>query len=326
MSTPDTGRESVFIERMFSDLLEYIESRRKIIEERISEEIRGYEEEIAEITHYIVHGGKRLRGVLTILVTEALGGSIDKAIDASIAIELVHSASLALDDIIDGDLFRRGRPSSWIKFGISQTVLVSNFLIPKAQLMIRRYGFEALVNVIQAWLHATLGEILDSFGRVESPLGYEKIVDLKTASVFKMAAYLGAKAAGVDDRLVEIVSEYGEYLGRLYQVADDLVDLITRDPRKMESNSMRLFIKWLGGDRLESVSDRAVSTLLTYLSKCIEKTSYLPRNRYTELLKIFPVASLYMILREAGEEGVRFFYEKIYPSVKDLVSLGETQT
>ncbi len=311
------SRDIISQSTIFGEIYEYIESRRSIIDKKILDEIKDYETEIKEIARYITDGGKRLRGVLTILVSEALGGSIDDALDAAVAIEMVHSASLALDDIIDKDLFRRGRPSTWIKFGISQTVLVSNFLIPKAQLMIKKYGFEALLNVIQSWLHATLGEILDAFGSLERllPHDYERIIDLKTGSVFKMAAYLGAKASKASEEVAGKISEYGEYLGRSYQVADDLTDVLSEDPDKKKSNSVRLFIRWIGYEDRELLVNEASKRIIYYLERCLEKVKDVSRNRYSEYLIVFPVFAVYSILREAGEVGLKIFYEKIYPNI-----------
>ncbi|MEZ0290668.1 MAG: polyprenyl synthetase family protein [Sulfolobales archaeon] len=312
-------RDLILESRAFEELLSYIESRREIIEKKIQEEIQGYEEEIAEIARYIVYGGKRLRGVLTLLISEALGGSVERALDASIAIEMVHSASLALDDIIDRDLFRRGRPASWIRFGLASTVLVSNFLIPKAQLMIRVYGFDALVNVIQAWFQATLGEILDVFGRLDVPASeYERIIDLKTGSVFKMAAYLGAKAASQSESIVKIAVEYGELLGRLYQIADDTTDLLSRDSSKIESKSIKLFLKWLecSEREIDLALERASEKIIHYINRASRKAVEFPENPHKKKLVIFPMVMIYALFRELGDAGVEFYYQKIFPRIE----------
>ncbi|MEM1633423.1 MAG: polyprenyl synthetase family protein [Sulfolobales archaeon] len=320
------GAEDLILgSKVFRELMEYMESRREIIEEKIREEIKNYEEEIAEIARYIVYGGKRLRGVLTLLISEALGGSIDRALDASIAIEMVHSASLALDDIVDGDLFRRGRPASWVRFGLANTVLVSNFLIPKAQLMIRIYGFDALINVIQSWFQATLGEILDVFGRIDVPASeYERIVDLKTGSVFRMAAYLGAKATQCSDSVIRVVSEYGSILGVLYQIADDTTDLLSRDPSINKRKNIRLFLKWLGCSdcEIDSALERASDRISIYMNKAMRKALEIPAKMHLDKIIAFPAVMVYALFRESGDEGVKFYYDKIFPRVdKDLRDL-----
>jgi len=310
---------------LFRELLEYIDSRREIIEQRIREELSEYEEEIKEVAKYIVHGGKRLRGVLALLMAEALGGSVEKSLNAAIAIEMVHSASLALDDIIDGDLFRRGKPSSWVKYGISHTVLVSNFLIPKAQLLIKIYGFEALINVISAWLQTTIGEILDAFGET-MPLSsqYEKIIDLKTGSVFKMATYLGSKSANADEEAIKVASEYGRYLGLLYQIVDDLTDVLSGDPKKLESKSIKLYLEWLGArdmKNIEEVSEKSSEKIIEYINLTISKASLLPESRYKKLLILFPIFVTYALLKEIGSLGLNYFYNRLYPKILPIIQI-----
>jgi len=308
---------------LFKELIEYIDSRKEIIEQKIREELSEYEEEVKEVARYIIHGGKRLRGVLTLLVAETLGGSVEKSLNAAIAIEMVHSASLALDDIIDGDLFRRGKPSSWVKYGISHTVLVSNFLIPKAQLLIKIYGFEALVNVISAWLQTTVGEILDAFGD-SIPLSsqYEKIIDLKTGSVFKMATYLGSKSANADEEITKIASEYGRYLGVLYQIVDDLTDILSGDPKKLESKSIKLYLEWLGArdvKNLDEILEKSSKKIIEYVDLIINKASLFPESRYKKLLILFPIFLTYALLKESGSLGLDYFYSRIYPKISFII-------
>ncbi|HWQ16739.1 MAG TPA: polyprenyl synthetase family protein [Sulfolobales archaeon] len=284
----------------------YVESRKSMIESALESVIKNYEGEVLEIVNYMSRGGKRFRGVLTILVCESLGGRVEDAIDAAVAVELVHAASLALDDIIDLDYIRRGSLSSWIKYGVSKTILIANMLIPKAQLMIERYGFEALVKVIEAWLHATSGEVIDVFGPGPGIASYETLARLKTGAVFRAATFLGAKAAKAGKSYEDLAAAFGENLGVLYQVADDLVDVITN---KIEGGSrgLEMFIEWAGGGSVEEIISRVSPKIASMLEKLGTIVARFPNNQYRDYLATVPGYMLYGMLREAGDMGEEVF-------------------
>lgn len=281
----------------FGGLEEYFRDRKSLVEAELEKAVRGYEGEVLEVVNYISRGGKRLRGVLALLVCESLGGRIPDALDAAVAVELVHAASLALDDIVDLDAVRRGSLASWIRHGISKTVLISNMLIPKAQLMIERYGFDALLRVIEAWLQATSGEVMDVFGPPPS-IDYEALARMKTGSIFRAAAFLGARAARAGKAYEDLASRFGEDLGLLYQAADDLVDLITG--KGLEAHSMRLFARWLGGGNLEEALSSASSRMLSIMSRIDLTVARFPEGSHRELLRAAPRYTVARMLEEAG--------------------------
>ena len=201
---------------------------------------------LPEVARYLAAGGKRFRGYLTLLAAEALGARPEDALDAAVAIELVQASSLAIDDIIDQDRKRRGRAAAWIVHGLAKTVLASLLLIPVSQRMVEKLGFKALYHVIRAWEGTVRGEILDSI--ITDLLPPEKYLDvarLKTGSLFRLSLILGALAADAPQKTVESLGEYGETLGIIYQLADDIVDynLYLRGEKPLEPG-LRLFIKW----------------------------------------------------------------------------------
>ena len=200
-----------------------------------------------EILAYIAEGGKRFRGFLTLTMAQALGGTIEEAIDAAISIELVHSASLALDDMADMDTIRRGKPSAWIAYSTSKTALASLLLIAVAQRRVERYGFEAIKRVIRAWEDTVKGEILDAFKyNTLDKTSYIKIIELKTASLFRLASELGALASPSKTQYLENASRYGTLLGIIYQITDDMVDYIqhTKTGRQLDPTE-QLYYQWI---------------------------------------------------------------------------------
>ncbi len=296
-------------ETSVEEIKEYWGSRREVLERRLREVLEGIEEAGAiEVARYIAEGGKRFRGMLTMLTCEALGGSPDDAVDAAVAIELVHASSLALDDIIDGDTTRRGRPASWVVYGIPRTVLVSNLLVPLAQLLVERYGLDTVARTARAWLEVTRGEILDVFlPGVDGSDLYRRIIDYKTASLFELAIYLGLKAAGREAAEHMGFSAYGRVLGEAYQVADDIVDLEEIARRGGEApRILRLAASWMLGRPASLPRDaaEAVGAGLSKLRLLVEEAAglaeKLPSTRFRGMLAGIPRFMAERMLGEAG--------------------------
>jgi geranylgeranyl pyrophosphate synthase len=242
------------------DLIDYA------IETRISE---LPETKVVDAAKYIAMGGKRLRGFLLVTIATHLGAHTRDALDAAVAVELVHAASLALDDIIDEDFMRRGVEAAWVKLGVKKAVMVSNLLIPFAQQIVyENYGIDALNRTVAAWLDISKGEVIDAFLPVDD-LGeeiYLELIRLKTGALFRLAAELGVIVANRQD-LIETASAFGEKLGMIYQIADDIRD--SRNPEKIEKEpSLRLFLKWA------TPMDKAYEMI----NKMLDQTTYLLRE------------------------------------------------
>ena len=233
----------------YAELLERWRQLKTRIDAAIENRLKELPEaEAISVAKYIALGGKRLRGFLVIEFASSLGADEDEALDAAVAVELVHAASLALDDIIDEDTVRRGKKAAWVSFGIKKAVMVSNILIPFAQnIVYQRYGSLALLRTVAAWLDISRGEVIDAFydaDRIDPSL-YIEMVRLKTGALFRLSAELGAIAAKAYD-IIDSVSEIGENIGIMYQVADDIKD--SNDPMKRNEPGLRLFRRWLNGE------------------------------------------------------------------------------
>ncbi len=232
----------------YAELLERWRQLKTRIDAAIEDRLKELPEaEAISVAKYIALGGKRLRGFLVVEFASSLGADEDDALDAAVAVELVHAASLALDDIIDEDIVRRGKKAAWVSFGIKKAVMVSNILIPFAQnIVYQRYGSLALLRTVAAWLDISRGEVIDAFYDADhiDPLLYIEMVRLKTGALFRLSAELGAIVAKAYD-IIDSVSEIGENIGIMYQVADDIKD--SNDPMKRNEPGLRLFRRWLNG-------------------------------------------------------------------------------
>jgi geranylgeranyl pyrophosphate synthase len=256
---------------------------KRLIDERITQVLATIPEaDAVSVAEYISLGGKRLRGLITLETAKILGGSWEDALDAAAAVELVHSASLALDDIIDGDVHRRGKLAAWVAYGVRKTVMVSNLLIPLAQqLVYERYGEKALEKTVRAWLDISRGEVLDAFmdpQRVE-PDVYLEIAKLKTGTLFRLAMELGAIAAG-KDHLIATLSQYGEILGILYQIIDDMNDLKV----KPNEPGIILFRHWIGDENGMEKAYAYIRRILTKIRSLETKVEEETEGKYRESL------------------------------------------
>ncbi|ADI73160.1 Polyprenyl synthetase [Methanohalobium evestigatum Z-7303] len=180
------------------------------------------------VSHVCNYGGKRIRPIILMLSTDICGGDSKTSINAALAVELMHSASLIHDDLIDDGIIRRGVPSAHKKFGHSAAMLCGDFLISKSIELMSSYGHNAITEFGQAGMSMAHGETIDlggdDAGFVE--VNYFDCIYKKTASLFAACASIGAYISGADDEMVHRCRLYGEYMGTAYQIVDDLLEYL----------------------------------------------------------------------------------------------------
>ncbi len=291
--------------RLEALLVEEWRSKKALIEDAIRRVLSELGDSgLPDVARYLAAGGKRFRGFLVLLTAEALGGRVEAAVDAAVAVELVQAASLAIDDIVDGDEYRRGRKAAWLVHGVAKTVLASLILVPVSQRLVERLGFKALYYVIRAWENTVRGEILDAFlADLVSPERYLEVCRLKTGSLFKLSMVLGALSAGASNRDLELLEEYGDLLGIVYQLSDDIVDYVryTRGEAPMEPG-LALFERWArtrGDDPVEA----AIRELSLHIERSAEIASRISfRGEKGALFRVIPIFMARRMLAEAGLE------------------------
>jgi geranylgeranyl pyrophosphate synthase len=181
--------------------------------------------------------GKRIRPVLCLLTCEALGGDTTKAMPFAVASELLHNFLLVHDDIQDGDRVRRGRPSTWAKYGMEHGINVGDYLYARSLesgLRSRDVGLSEtqvlrLVNLLVDTIrHTGEGQAMDLNARTRRDLGeedYLRIVTEKTGHYLAAPAVGGAIVAGAGEDVLDAIREFGRFLGPVFQIADDVLDL-----------------------------------------------------------------------------------------------------
>ncbi len=188
---------------------------------------------ITEITGYLREsGGKRLRPSLLLLACRSLGYSGSAMHRLGAVVEMVHTATLVHDDIIDGAELRRGRPSPNTTWGNSRCVLAGDWLYMQAfRVALNERNFRVLELLIGLTQVMVEGELLqaEKLGRPVSESEYNELIYRKTACLFEVSMRLGAVLAGADRLTEECLAEYGHALGLAFQVVDDVLDLTSEE-------------------------------------------------------------------------------------------------
>ncbi len=179
--------------------------------------------------HLLGSGGKAIRPVLTLLSASAAGGDAGQAIPHAAAAELVHDATLLHDDVIDDGVQRRGQPAARVLWCNTVSVLGGDLLFVRALGLVERAGPpEALGELIETVARLVEGEVLqfDRRGRLEADAdAYDRVLECKTASLFRWCARAGAMAGGGSPAVIDSLGRAGRHLGRAFQLGDDLLDL-----------------------------------------------------------------------------------------------------
>ncbi|HEY2734935.1 MAG TPA: polyprenyl synthetase family protein [Polyangiales bacterium] len=177
----------------------------------------------------VLAGGKRVRPLAALLVTRACGGDAAKAIPLAASVELVHSATLLHDDVIDEGEERRGRPASRVLWGNLVSVLSGDLLLTSALELVESAQVPgALADTLATMQRLIAGEVsqLKARGREDLGIeGYLEIVRGKTASLFANACRAGARVACAKPEIIEAMGRFGEHVGIAFQIIDDVLDL-----------------------------------------------------------------------------------------------------
>jgi octaprenyl-diphosphate synthase len=189
--------------------------------------------------HLLDLGGKRLRPLCVALASRLGTGFGDAARSLAIAVEMVHSATLLHDDVVDYGELRRGAPTARALFGNAASIFAGDWLLIEALGLVRAAGIgdtlERLLGVVRDMI---LGESrqLELRGRVcPDRSAYLSIVEGKTASLFSWAAYAGGCAGGLAPTSTLALERYGRNMGMAFQIVDDLLDF-TGDAEKLGKN------------------------------------------------------------------------------------------
>ena len=179
---------------------------------------------LQESLRYATAGGKRVRATICLATAEAAGAEAERALPAAAALELVHAFSLVHDDLpaLDDDRERRGRASTWARFGAAIGILAGDALLAEAFRLALTYPTPAVARELaQATLGMIGGQYLDVTGTAPDESTLHR---LKTGCLFAASVGCGLAAADVPEREETPWRGFGDELGLLFQIVDDILD------------------------------------------------------------------------------------------------------
>jgi len=199
------------------------------IEQELGRDAASSVSTITEIAEYLREsGGKRIRPSLLLLTAHLLGYSGPGAIRLGAVVEMVHTATLVHDDIIDGANTRRGRPSPNTTWGNEKCVLAGDWLYMQAfKVALEEQNLRVLELLIGLTQQMVEGELLQiqKLGKAVSEAEYYDLIFRKTACLFSVSMRLGAVLAGATEAQEAQLATYGRSVGLAFQIVDDVLDL-----------------------------------------------------------------------------------------------------
>ena len=224
--------------------------------------------------HHLSSGGKRLRALLTLESAKLTGYKGDKRdINLAACVELIHSATLLHDDVIDESELRRGEKTTNSIWGNQSSILVGDYLLSRCfEMMVEDGDLEILKLLSSTSAKIAQGEVLQLQHKGEADLleeTYIDIINLKTASLFSAATKTGACLSGSNQKEKKALESYGRNLGLAFQIADDALDYYAKE---------KLFGKEVGKDFFEG---KVTLPLITVFQKGNEEE----KNFLNEIMK-----------------------------------------
>lgn len=281
------------------------------VEKQIDESIQSPVPLVYEISKYLLSGGgKRIRPAILLLCSGSLGLKDGwKKIASAAAIELIHTASLLHDDVVDDAIMRRGKKAANVVWGNKPTVLVGDFLLSKALGLIQSCGnLELIKAVTDASAKLAEGQVLEVMSTASMIETTEDvcfgIIENKTASLLESSARVGALLADDNVDRINAVGSYGLNLGIAFQLVDDALDY---------SSTEQEFGKQVGQDLVEG----KMTLPLYYSIQSATKTERDKINRILgkdnfdekELGFIFEIVSKYKGADKTKDSAKNFIYK-----------------
>jgi octaprenyl-diphosphate synthase len=214
-----------------ADVWSLVSAEMQLVEAKLAERMESPIGPIPQVgAHLLAAGGKRLRPLLSVLASRATDTPIDLAIAVGSAAELIHTATLYHDDVVDDGRVRRGRPAARMVFGNGIVVLVGDFCLARALDTVASTGVLPVVKSLAATVtEMAEGEVaqLEGAGNPDATAqNYFEVIDRKTASLIAWCARVGGAVPGALDGAL---GRYGRAIGRAFQIVDDILDCAAQE-------------------------------------------------------------------------------------------------
>ncbi len=242
-----------------SDLTEPVKKELDLFSKEFKNSMKSKVGLVELVTRYILYQkGKKIRPILVLLSAKIAGGVSDRTYRGAILVELLHTATLVHDDVVDNAEKRRGFPSINAIWKNKVAVLMGDYLLARG-LMVAVDGsdFDFLKTMTDTVKRMSEGELLQTSKtrrlNIDEPT-YYKIISDKTASLLSTCCEVGARSAGNDTEKIDAMRNYGEYLGIAFQIRDDILDYV---------GNSSVIGKPLGGD----IKEKKITLPLIYALK-----------------------------------------------------------
>ena len=227
----------------YLDLRNHLNGKLDSVEKLIKTKLESDISLIKKMSDYHLNsGGKRIRALLT-MGSAKLGGYLEGNRDVNLAacVELIHSATLLHDDVIDQSKVRRGNKTPNHIWGNQSSILVGDYLLSRCfEMMVEDGNLEILKLLSSTSTKIAQGEVMQLQHLLEE--NYIKIINLKTAALFSAATRVGACLSNLDNKRKDALESYGKNLGLAFQIADDALDYFSKE---------KIFGKEIGKDFFE---------------------------------------------------------------------------
>jgi len=205
-----------------------VQEQIKLVEERMrAQAVESHPDTRAALEHLLASGGKRVRPTVVLLVGNMLNAPEDKLVTIGAAVEMLHTATLVHDDLIDGALLRRGMPTLNARWSPAATVLTGDFIFARAAKLAAESDYLPIMKLFAETLativNGELTQMFTSRGLINRENYYQRIF-AKTASLFEMSARAAAMIAQADEDTVETMRLFGYETGMAFQIVDDILD------------------------------------------------------------------------------------------------------
>ena len=221
-----------------------VTDRLDVIEARLLDAARADVDFVTEAaTHIIAAGGKRFRPLLVVLASQLLPGADADRIDrAAVVMELTHVASLYHDDVMDEAEVRRSVDSANARWDNTLAILVGDFLFSRASSTVATLGTEYVALQAQTFARLVQGQIAETRGPLPDgdPLQhYLDVVADKTGSLIAASARFGGMVCGASDEVLDALGRFGEEIGVVFQLSDDIIDIASDTSGKTPGTDLR---------------------------------------------------------------------------------------
>ncbi|MBV9009188.1 MAG: polyprenyl synthetase family protein [Verrucomicrobia bacterium] len=281
---------------------------------RITRQAEAFDPAIEGYVSYALQSsGKHLRPLMTLLAGGASGHVTSAHVDLAVIIELIHLATLVHDDIMDEAERRRNQPTLNARWGNALSVLLGDALFAHALDLSTRFDDAEISRAIaRATRDVCTGEIVQTQRRFDLHLSIEeylRIIELKTATLFAVAAQLAAKLNDAPKAISEALTSFGSHIGAAYQIYDDCIDLAGRES---------VCGKTLGTDLRKGKMTLPMLQLL-------RNASVVEKERYCQLILEGDLAAINALLQTtcniALESSVRAGLERVHCAKRELAAI-----